>query len=170
MKTLANTTILSNLASVGRLDLLRQLHRQLYVPNQVYEEILHGLEEGYGFYASIEDHMCPFAKDGWIELVSMVDGDELALFHSLTHRLHFGEAACIAIARQRNWAFLTDDKRARKTAHDLGIVVSGTLGTLVQAVNRGLLTLEYGNELLGEMITRGYRSPYGSLDPLVEMS
>lgn len=46
MKTIANTTILSNFAAVGRLDLLQALHGRLYIPIQVYEEVLAGLEEG----------------------------------------------------------------------------------------------------------------------------
>jgi len=54
VKALVNTTVLSNLAAVGRLDLLKQVHGRLYLPNEVFEEILDGLEEGYGFYAGIE--------------------------------------------------------------------------------------------------------------------
>ena len=168
MKTLANTTVLSNFAAVGRLDLLKQLHGRLYLPNEVYEEILHGLEEGYEFYTGIEDQILPLAKSGWLELVPMVNEEELRLFQSLPRRLHYGEAACLAIASNRNWALLTDDKLARRMAHDLGIVVSGTLGVLVQAVKRKILTVEEGNALLKDMLTRGYRSPYSSLQSLLE--
>jgi predicted nucleic acid-binding protein len=170
MKTLVNTTVLSNFAAAGRLNLLEQLHGRLYLPNEVYEEVLNGLEEGYGFYTGIEDQIFPFAEGGWMELVSMVTEEELRLFQSLPRRLHHGEAACLAIARQRNWAFLTDDKLARRVAQDLGIVVSGTLGVLVQAVKREILMAEEGDVLLGAMIARGYRSPYSSLYPFLDNS
>ena len=40
MKTLANTTVLSNFAAVDRLDLVQQLHGRLYIPGEVHEEIL----------------------------------------------------------------------------------------------------------------------------------
>ena len=168
MKTLANTTVLSNFGAVDRLDLIQQLHRRLYISNEVYEEILGGLEEGYDFYAGIDAQIHPFAQEGWIELVSMVDEEELRLFRSLPRRLHRGEASCLAIARHRGWAFLTDDKLARTTARAWGIVVSGTLGVLVQAVKHELLTGEAADELLQEMIARGYRSPYSSLQRLLE--
>lgn len=168
MKTLANTTVLSNFAAVGRLDLLQQLHGRLYISNEVYEEMLGGLEEGYDFYTAIDAQIYPFAEEGWLELVSMVGDEELRLFRSLPRRLHQGEASCLAIARHRRWAFLSDDKLARKTARAWGIVLSGTLGVLVQAVKRGLLTAEVGNELLQKMLDRGYRSPYASLWPLLE--
>jgi len=168
VKTLANTTVLSNFAAVSRLDLLRQVHRRLYIPSEVYEEILDGLEEGYRFYTGLEDQLYPFAKDGWMEMVSMVDEEELRLFQSLPRRLHHGEAACIAIARHRNWAFLSDDKLARKTARSLGVVVSGTLGVLTHAVKDGQLTVEAGDDLLAAMIARGYRSPHRNLQWFLE--
>jgi predicted nucleic acid-binding protein len=168
VRTLANTTILSNFAAVNRLDLIKRLHGRLYVTNEVYEEILDGLDEGYDFYAAIDVQIYPFAKDGWIELVSMVAEDEFRLFRSLPRRLHRGEASCLAIARHRAWALLTDDKLARETAHAWEITVSGTLGVLVQAVKRRLLTAEEGNTLLKQMIARGYRSPYSSLQHLLE--
>ena len=168
MKTLANTTVLSNFAAVDRLDLIRQLHKRLHISNEVYEEILDGLDEGYDFYTGIDTEIHPFDEAGWIELVSMVDEEELRLFRSLPRRLHRGEASCLAIARHRGWAFLTDDKLARVTARGWGIVVSGTLGVLVQGVKRGLLTGEAADGLLQEMIARGYRSPFSSLHQLLD--
>ena len=167
MDTLANTTVLSNFAAVSRLDVLRELLGRLYIPNEVYEEILNGLEEGYDFYNTVEAEIYPLAEAGWIEVVSMDDG-ELRIFHSLPRRLYHGEAACLAMAQHRLWAFLTDDKLARQTGRALGIIVSGTLGVLVQGVKRGLMTAETGDELLREMIDRGYRSPHTSLQPFLK--
>jgi len=160
--------VLSNFAAVGRLDLIQQLHGRLYISNEIYEEILDGLEEGYDFYGGVDAQIHPFAEGGWIELVSMAGEEELRLFRSLPRRLHRGEASCLAIARHRGWAFLTDDKLARTMAHVWGIVVPGTLGVLVQAVKRELLTGEAADRFLQEMIVRGYRSPYASLRRLLE--
>lgn len=53
MSVIVNTTVISNFACIGRLDLLRQLHGDLYIAAEVYEEIQTGIEEGYRFYASI---------------------------------------------------------------------------------------------------------------------
>jgi len=61
-----------------------------------------------------------------------------------------------------------DIKLARATARAWDIAVSGTLGVLVQAVKRELLMKETADELLQKMIARGYRSPYGSLQGLLE--
>ncbi|MEJ2211994.1 MAG: DUF3368 domain-containing protein [Anaerolineae bacterium] len=168
MKILTNTTVVSNFAATGRLDLLKQIHGRLHIPNQVYEEILDGLEEGYEFYRAVEGQIYPLAESGWIELVSMSDEEEFRLFQSLPRRLHHGEAACLAIAHHRNWAFLSDDKRARKQARSMGIVVSGTLGVLSQAVKHHLLAVEEADELLGDMIARGYRSPFHTVKQFLD--
>ena len=129
---------------------------------------MNGLEEGYDFYNGLEAEIYPLAETGWIEVVSMVDDEELRLFHPAPRRLQHGEAACVAIARHRNRSFLTVDKLARKTDREWGITVSGTLGVLVQRVKRGLVTVEAGDELLREMIDRGYRSPHASLQRFLE--
>ncbi|MEJ2737118.1 MAG: hypothetical protein P8189_26750 [Anaerolineae bacterium] len=140
MRTLTNTTVVSNFAAVGHLDLLKQVHGRLYMPNQVYEEILDGLEEGYKFYNVIEGQIYPLAETGWIELVSLIHDEEIRIFQSLPRRLHHGEAACLAIAQHRNWAFLTDDKLAKVGAvsehHRLGNLGHTSSGRATPALDR----------------------------------
>jgi len=167
-RTLTNTTVLSNFAAVGRLDLLRDIFGRLYVTNEVYEEVLDGLEEGYGFYAGIDAQVYPFHESGWMVLVAMAEDEEVQIFRSLPRQLHHGEASCLAIAEYCGWAFLSDDKFAREIARVQGIAVSGTLGVLVRAVKSGLLSAAQGDDLLQQMIRRGYYSPYNSLSPLLE--
>jgi predicted nucleic acid-binding protein len=168
LRTLTNTTLLSNFAAVGRLDLLQRLFGQIWITTEIYDELLQGLQEGYDFYTGIDQHIHPLASQGWIQLVSMADEQELRAFRSLAAQLDTGEASCLAIARHRGWAFLSDDKRARKQARAWQIPLSGTLGVLVQAVKRQVLTPEAGDQLLQAMIQRGYHSPYDTLHPLLQ--
>ena len=168
MNVIANTTIISNFASVSRLDILKELLEQLYITTEVYAEIQDGLAEGYNFYAGIESHMYPLASEGWLRLTSLEGEEELRLFSNMPAALHRGEASCLAVAVRRGMAFLTDDARARAVARDLQVLVSGTLGILVQAVKKGLLSLEAADLLLNQMIQAGYHSPYVSLAGLVE--
>jgi predicted nucleic acid-binding protein len=167
METIANTTIISNFAAVGRLDILQALLGQVHISTDVYAEIQDGLAEDACFYAGIETHVYPLSEDGWLRLTALDNDAELRLFGQLPVALHCGEASCLAIARQRGWAFLTDDARARVAARELGIVLSGTLGVLVQAIRRGILPLDEGEQLLDEMIKAGYRSPFSHLAELV---
>ena len=84
-------------------------------------------------------------------------------------RLHRGEASCLAIAKERGWAFLTDDKEARAVAKRWGIELSGTLGVLGRCVEIGLLSLDEGNDLLQRMIEEAnYRAPFTDLSLLLD--
>ena len=166
MTVVANTTVISNISAVGRIDLLRELHGTLRISVQVYEEIQKGIEEGYGFYAETERNIHPFSDTGWIRLTGMADDEEFAAFRELSRRLGKGEASCLSIAARRKWLFLTDDLAARKQAAAMGVPVSGTLGCLLMAVEKGLCALEQANRRLREMTNRGYRSPVRDLTEL----
>ncbi len=62
---------------------------------------------------------------------------------------------------------LTDDLDARRTAQQMGIPISGTLGILLLSVEREHLTLTQADNLLHQMILAGYRSP---VDRLAELT
>jgi predicted nucleic acid-binding protein len=170
MSVIANTTVISNFACINQLDLLRRLFGALYISTEVYEEIQTGLEEGYQFYTGVDLMIHPFVHDGWIRLTSMAEEAELGLYGELPSRLHRGEASCLVIARHRGWLLLTDDHAARDEGDRLGIIISGSVGCLVLAVERRLCSLEQANIWLGEMIRRGYRSPVNDLTSLLKRS
>lgn len=166
MNVILNTTILSNFARVGRLDLLRLVFGEVHISTDVYAEAQDGLAEGYDFYSPLEDLIHAPASKQWIHLTALTD-QELRLFTDILGALHRGEASSIAIAATRGWAFLTDDALARRTARKLKITLSGTLGILVRAVQDRHLTLEEANALLAQMIDAGYYSLYDNLGELV---
>jgi predicted nucleic acid-binding protein len=162
-----NSTVLSNFAAVGRLDLLRDAAAPLYLPTDVYDEVQVGQMAGFAFYDGIERHMTPFAPEGWLHLVAPTD-DEVRLFASLPAHLHRGEVACLCIARQRGWGFLTDDRAARQQAQLWSIPLSGTIGVLLLAIQDGRLSVGEGNTLLRVMIDKAhYRSPTTDLRQLL---
>ena len=168
MSFITDTTVLSNFASVGQVDLLRQLYAVLYLSTDVYAEVRAGLEEGYHFYDPLEQLIHPLNESGWLRLTGMSNEQELRFFGQLPSPLHRGEASCLAIARRRGWTLLTDDRAARDEARRLGIPVSGTIGCLVLAVERGLCSLQQANVWLQAMIDKGYHSPVLDLSSLPE--
>ncbi len=87
MTIISNTTVLSNFASIGALDLLRQLYQTLTIPVEVYEEIEVGLREGYTFYEGIQQLIFPMAEPGWLQMTSLNE-EELRRFSELSSRLH----------------------------------------------------------------------------------
>jgi predicted nucleic acid-binding protein len=167
MSIISNTTVISNFASINRLDILQRLFDFLYISSEVFTEIQTGLDEGYQFYAELQQQVHPLSPVGWIRLTSMSAEAEFVLFTSLPSKLHSGEASCLAIAKYRNWTLLTDDQAARREAMRLGIRLSGTLGCLLMAVERKICNLDQANMLLQSMITGGYRSPTADLSTLL---
>jgi len=168
MRVIVNTTVISNFASIGQLDVLRQLYGALAMATEVYDEIQAGLAEGYRFYEGMEQWVEPLAEGGWLQLTSLSQEQELRYFRELPARLHRGEMASLAIARHRGWLLLTDDRAARTEATRLGVPVSGSLGCLVLAVERHLCSFSQANSWLQEMIHQGYHSPVTDLAPLLK--
>lgn len=90
MKVIANTTVISNFASVGRLDLLQALLGEVFISSGVYDEIQDGLQEGYDFYSDLENLVYPFSEEGWLRLTSLEGEDELKMFVSHARLLRPG--------------------------------------------------------------------------------
>ncbi|MGR3317120.1 MAG: DUF3368 domain-containing protein [Candidatus Anammoxibacter sp.] len=53
-------------------------------------------------------------------------------------------------------------------AQRVGIPVSGTIGVLILAIEKGMISLEEGNRFLFSMIERGFYSPCEKLDELLK--
>ncbi|MDM8530231.1 hypothetical protein QUF63_03605 [Anaerolineales bacterium HSG25] len=152
MSVIANTTVVSNFASVQRLDLLPLLWQKLYISTQVWSEIQAGLQQGYSFYSGIEQFIYPFSKTGHIHLIALHAEEEFRLFGQLSETLHSGEASSIAIAKHRQWTFLSDDKAARTQSKQLKVSVSGTVGLLIPLVKHNKLNVTEADDLLQKMI------------------
>ncbi|GAB4498379.1 MAG: hypothetical protein OHK0052_11660 [Anaerolineales bacterium] len=62
----SNTTVISNFAAIGRLNLMQRALGTCYLPEQVYAEIQTGYLQGYLFYKEIEQMITPFVPNGWL--------------------------------------------------------------------------------------------------------
>ena len=156
MILLLDNTVLSNFALIKRIELLTEaLGSQIGTTPQVIGEFDDGVERG----------RLPKTKLDLLEVLDM-EAEEQVLFRELLARVNAGEASCLAIAAQRNSRVLTDDRDARKLAAQLKIPVSGTLGILLRLVQIDVLSTLEANEILGQMIVAGYRSPVEKLEDL----
>ncbi len=162
MSRIVNNTVLTNFRLVDHLNILHTLFGKVYVTHEVREEVLRGLDEGYSFMNRAEREI-GVGADAWLELVGFDTLAEEQSFREFTDRLGFGEASCLALARHRGWLVLTDDKSARQRLQREKLAATGTLGILKLAVERDLLSVEEGNDLLRQMTAAGYRSPYSDL-------
>ena len=158
-----DTTVLSNLARANRTNLLEKIHGQIIVPSQVHEEILKGIAAGYDFLEEADK----IVETDWAKLAVLENERERTLFRNLLDIVGYGEAAGIAIAKERNLVFFSDDHKARQVAQDQGVKISGTLGMLELLVEEGNLSIGEADGILSKMIQGGYRSPIQSIEELL---
>jgi len=104
----------------------------------------------------------PDSDWSWLIILSLTE-TECEACDELMPPLGEGEAACLALARNRSYAFLTDDRVVRREARRLGIPLSGTIGVLKTLVDERHISLEEADKTLQQMIVLGYRSPFESL-------
>ncbi|MCK4394907.1 DUF3368 domain-containing protein [Candidatus Bipolaricaulota bacterium] len=158
-----DATVLSNLARTNQMSLLEKLYGQIIMPSQVHEEILKGITAGYDFLEEVNK----IVEADWVKLAMLENEKERTLFRSLLDVVGYGEAAGIAIAKERDLVFFSDDRKARRVAHDQGVKISGTLGMLELAVEEEKLSIGEADEALSKMVQGGYRSPIQSLKELL---
>jgi len=125
----SNTSPLTNLAAIGRLDLLSQLYGQLHIAEGVWGELNAG---GQAWPGANE-----VAEANWISR-HPVGNDDLVL--ALSRDLDRGEAESIALAIELNADLLIlDEREGRRLAKRFDLRVIGVLGVLLEAKAAGMI-------------------------------
>lgn len=145
MIVVANAGPLIALAQIGQFDILRSLYNRLYIPPAVNEEIV---ASGHG-RAGSED----VQNATWIDVIEIQDTTAVQL---LRERLDHGESQAIVLALELAAdLMLIDEARGRRVAESRGLHKTGTVGTLIVAKKRGLITAV--TPWLDELQMRGFR-------------
>jgi len=130
MRVVSNTSPLSNLAIIGRLDLLKQRYETVRIPPAVGQE-LSALT-----HPMAQARLKAALKEGWLVIENFA-----AIPPTLPFRLGSGETEAIALAlASKADVLLMDEKRGREAARQAGLVVAGVLGELLHARQVGLLS------------------------------
>lgn len=136
MIVVTNTGPLIVLAKLNHLHLLGALYERVVVPQAVYyEAVVHGQARGYSDASLIESFL---RGKGWVPEVPASVPAEL----QTDVRLGQGERQAIALAQERQALLLMDEVYARSVAERMGLRTVGSLGILVAAYRRGLLTAD----------------------------
>jgi predicted nucleic acid-binding protein len=148
--------VLSNFALTESMAILISLYeRRAYVSDLVLLENLRGIQKGHDLLSAIPKGI----EEGWMRRVSIRGEKERRTFESLSTSLGAGGASSIAIARERGFSFACDDKLARREATLSGVLVTGTIGILVKAVEARKLNLDEANRILERMLAIGFYGP-----------
>lgn len=167
---LVDASVFIALSEIGRDALLRSLDGECVVPKSVAAEI----EDD-----PAASHLDRAEEDGWLveraalhyivqnergrvaledaasHLGHDLDADE---FTDPVHRNYEGDVGILAAAMALDDAVvISDDKPLRKTCKALGIPVSGSIGVLVRAVERGDLAAADAKDALAAMDEVGAR-------------
>lgn len=127
-KVVVNSTPLIVLCGIGKLELLRELYRELLIPVAVYQEV-----------TAVKDSACMqfMAQRNWIHVEKIQNETEKKMYRA---KLHAGEVEVMILAQeQKADLVIIDDNAAKKTAKYLGLTVTGSLGVLLKAKQVGLI-------------------------------
>jgi len=119
---------LINLCAAGELrERLSLIGVNWYVPTAVSAEslFLH-FEQADGTINKSPLNLQHFIDDGVLKPCEAQPGEELDLYVDLATRLDDGEAMALAIAKTRSWTLSTDDRKAKRVAHELSVTVLTT--------------------------------------------
>jgi hypothetical protein len=126
MIIVSDTSPVTNLIQIGKLDLLRELYQRIIIPPAVFSEL-----------AFLENQKALLEKEDWIEPREL--GDR-SLMPELLERVDKGEAEAIALAIELKADFLLiDEQTGRAVAEEYGLKITGVLGVLVKAKQQGLI-------------------------------
>lgn len=150
MIVVSDTSVINYLILLDEIILLPQLFSSAIIPRGVVEELLHPSSSAavWQWAGAIPD---------WVD-VRQVEAAHAAM------KLGRGEAQAITLAERLKPDFvLLDDRKARRIAEARGLTVTGTLGVLRMAAERGLIDL---SDAINRLRTTSFRVDEALLDAL----
>lgn len=131
---ISNTSCLIVLDNIGMLDVLKELYGKVFITEEVSKE----------FGKTVPD---------WIEVRRVSDNKYLKLMKNF---VDLGEASTIALAVETDdIVIILDDLKARKLAQKLNLKITGTIGVLIKARKRNIITST--QEVLNKLRNEGFR-------------
>lgn len=131
LRVVTNASPLIYLAVLNRFSLLNDLFQDVYVPTAVYQEVaVHGAGQPGA------NETAEAVERGWLQ---RADVQSRISVDALLDELDLGEAEAIVVAREQDIShILLDDRMARNKADLMGLTVTGTIGVLLLARQRGI--------------------------------
>ena len=140
-KIISNTTPILSLLKINKLALLKELYGKVSIPNAVFREIESGKQKEY--YQDLS--LLP-----WIEIGEVKEPESRISFMGLDE----GEAEVLILAgEQKADLVLMDEIMGRRIARQIGFNLTGTIGVLLKAKEKGLISSV--TKLLTELKEKG---------------
>lgn len=123
MKVVCDSSVLIGLAKIGKLELLKDIYNEVYVPEAVFSEVV-GKGKGRSGITEVENA-------DWIHNKKVKDTRMVEL---LISEIGHGEAEVLVLGKELNadWLII-DDEKARTAAISAGFKIIGLAGILMIA-------------------------------------
>jgi len=154
-KAVSDSTPLILLAKIGRLELLKTIFNNIYIPEAVTNKVV---TKGKNLNQP-DAYIIEKATKTWIHETPVTNEINTEYIYLDTNtRLDEGEKQALKLCKQLNAPyFIADDKEARKVAKLLNIKPIGTLGVTIQALKNGAITQKEAENIVDDVITSGLR-------------
>ncbi len=129
-KVISNSTPLIALNKISRLDLLEKVYGEIIIPYGVYEEVI--LESNMKIPNDFIE------KSGFIKIKNIKNEEARGLFVT---SLHKGEVEVMILAKELKADLcIIDDLLARRYAKFYNLNVTGTVGVILKAKEKGIVS------------------------------
>ncbi len=147
MIVVSDTTPIISLIKIDCLDILEKLYKNIIVPRAVYGELI--------VNADYEDEIDIINRCNFLKVQDVEENLSVLLLQKQLN-LDKGESDAIVLANNINADLIViDERKARKIDKDIGLNVTGTLGILAKAKQKGLI--KELRPLLDELIDNNIR-------------
>ena len=142
---------LIHLSSIGRLDLLKDLFREVKIPDSVYREVV---TEAKALHKPGVRAVENALEEGWIAILGVRNGERVENL-SRSEGIEIDDAEVICLALELSEELVTSDGWLVKVAITLGVRVFWTTTLVLMSVKRGIINRKDALQLLRDLVNSG---------------
>lgn len=151
-KVIADASILIHFSAIGRFQLLKELFKEITIPEGVYTEVV---IEGRGLVGSLETSEA--IKTEFLKVNQVTDKEKVKEI-SEKYKISTSNAEVIQLAQEMNMELvLANEEEVRNGAESAGFKVRGCLGLLMAAVKNKFISSQQAVQDIDKLIESGYR-------------
>ena len=133
MIVVSDATPLITLMKVSELAFLGELFGEVLIPEAVFSEVTEN--------SSFQNEARMIQQSSFIQVVSVQDRERVSLIQRVTG-LDLGETEAIVYADEvQADVILIDERKARQVAQNMNLPISGSMGVLIGALEKGLISV-----------------------------
>lgn len=157
MIVISDTAPIIIFGKISRLFLLKELYTKVYIPLEVWNELIYPLSQNYEKIPKDLKYELEAKKSGWLIVKNPEKEDNVEIAFKLSHKLGIGEAYAIALSIDLSADILIiNDKEAMKEAANYGIKTKWITDVLLDAASKNLIkSFKEFKELLNLTVENG---------------